>query len=96
MLVDQLAAGLDQLEHHTRCFCPGLLATLRRTPLCASDVPSPWSTVNTTRTLPACGGAKPQRQHENLKHFNGLNQELLDANLEASRFSGPCNLSLSS
>src|SRR5919108_3370445 len=28
------------------------------------------------------------RQHENLKHFNGLNQELLDANLEASRFSG--------
>jgi ATP-binding cassette subfamily B protein len=28
------------------------------------------------------------RQHENLRHFNGLNQELLDANLEASRFSG--------
>jgi ATP-binding cassette, subfamily B, multidrug efflux pump len=28
------------------------------------------------------------RQHENLKHFNGLNQEFLDANLEASRFSG--------
>src|SRR5919108_5752496 len=28
------------------------------------------------------------RQHENLKHFNGMNQELLDANLEASRFSG--------
>ncbi len=28
------------------------------------------------------------RQPENLKHFNGLNQELLDANLEASRFSG--------
>src|SRR2546425_5433009 len=28
------------------------------------------------------------RQHENLKYFNGLNQELLDANLEASRFSG--------
>jgi len=28
------------------------------------------------------------RQQENLKHFNGLNQELLDANLEASRFSG--------
>jgi ABC-type multidrug transport system fused ATPase/permease subunit len=28
------------------------------------------------------------RQQENLKHFNELNQELLDANLEASRFSG--------
>jgi ATP-binding cassette subfamily B protein len=28
------------------------------------------------------------RQHANLKHFNRLNQELLDANLEASRFSG--------
>ena len=28
------------------------------------------------------------RQHENLTHFNSLNQELLDANLEASRFSG--------
>src|SRR5262245_35990927 len=28
------------------------------------------------------------RQPENLKHFNGLNQEFLDANLEASRFSG--------
>ncbi len=28
------------------------------------------------------------RQHENLKHFTGLNQEFLDANLEASRFSG--------
>jgi ATP-binding cassette subfamily B protein len=28
------------------------------------------------------------RQQENLAHFNGLNQELLDANLEASRFSG--------
>src|SRR3989441_5155761 len=28
------------------------------------------------------------RQPENLQHFNGLNQELLDANLEASRFSG--------
>jgi ATP-binding cassette subfamily B protein len=28
------------------------------------------------------------RQQENLKHFNGLNQEFLDANLEASRFSG--------
>jgi len=28
------------------------------------------------------------RQQENLRHFNGLNQELLDANLEASRFSG--------
>jgi ATP-binding cassette subfamily B protein len=28
------------------------------------------------------------RQQENLKHFNGLNQELLHANLEASRFSG--------
>jgi ATP-binding cassette subfamily B multidrug efflux pump len=28
------------------------------------------------------------RQHENLKHFSGLNEEFLDANLEASRFSG--------
>jgi ATP-binding cassette, subfamily B, multidrug efflux pump len=28
------------------------------------------------------------RQPENLKHFSGLNQEFLDANLEASRFSG--------
>src|ERR671923_505321 len=28
------------------------------------------------------------RQQENLRHFNGLNQELLHANLEASRFSG--------
>jgi len=28
------------------------------------------------------------RQPENLKHFNSLNQEFLDANLEASRFSG--------
>jgi ABC-type multidrug transport system fused ATPase/permease subunit len=28
------------------------------------------------------------RQQENLKHFNGLNREFLDANLEASRFSG--------
>ena len=28
------------------------------------------------------------RQQENLRHFNELNQELLDANLEASRFSG--------
>jgi ATP-binding cassette subfamily B protein len=28
------------------------------------------------------------RQQENLKRFNGLNQEFLDANLEASRFSG--------
>ncbi len=28
------------------------------------------------------------RQQENLQHFNRLNQELLDANLEASRFSG--------
>jgi ATP-binding cassette, subfamily B, multidrug efflux pump len=28
------------------------------------------------------------RQRENLRHFNGLNQEFLDANLEASRFSG--------
>ncbi len=28
------------------------------------------------------------RQQENLKHFNGLNQEFLDANLEAARFSG--------
>src|SRR5215467_2546069 len=28
------------------------------------------------------------RQDENLKHFNKLNQELLDANLEASRYSG--------
>jgi ABC-type multidrug transport system fused ATPase/permease subunit len=28
------------------------------------------------------------RQRENLKHFNGLNQEFLDANLEAARFSG--------
>jgi ATP-binding cassette subfamily B multidrug efflux pump len=28
------------------------------------------------------------RQQENLKHFNGLNQEFLDANLEATRFSG--------
>jgi ATP-binding cassette subfamily B multidrug efflux pump len=28
------------------------------------------------------------RQQENLQHFNELNQELLDANLEASRFSG--------
>jgi ATP-binding cassette subfamily B protein len=28
------------------------------------------------------------RQDENLKHFDGLNQEFLDANLEASRFSG--------
>ena len=28
------------------------------------------------------------RQDDNLQHFNGLNQELLDANLEASRFSG--------
>jgi ATP-binding cassette subfamily B protein len=28
------------------------------------------------------------RQHANLAHFNSLNQELLDANLEASRFSG--------
>jgi ATP-binding cassette subfamily B multidrug efflux pump len=28
------------------------------------------------------------RQEENLRHFNGLNQEFLDANLEASRFSG--------
>jgi len=28
------------------------------------------------------------RQQENLKHFHGLNQEHLDANLEASRFSG--------
>ncbi len=28
------------------------------------------------------------RQRENLAHFNGLNQEFLDANLEASRFSG--------
>ena len=28
------------------------------------------------------------RQRENLKRFDGLNQELLDANLEASRFSG--------
>jgi len=26
------------------------------------------------------------RQHENLKHFSGLNEEFLDANLEASRF----------
>jgi ATP-binding cassette subfamily B protein len=28
------------------------------------------------------------RQDENLRHFNGLNQEFLDANLEASRYSG--------
>jgi ATP-binding cassette, subfamily B, multidrug efflux pump len=28
------------------------------------------------------------RQDENLKHFDALNRELLDANLEASRFSG--------
>ena len=28
------------------------------------------------------------RQEENLRHFNGLNQEHLDANLQASRFSG--------
>jgi ATP-binding cassette, subfamily B, multidrug efflux pump len=28
------------------------------------------------------------RQDENLKHFNTLNQEFLDANLEAARFSG--------
>jgi ATP-binding cassette subfamily B protein len=28
------------------------------------------------------------RQHANLEHFNELNRELLDANLEASRFSG--------
>jgi ATP-binding cassette, subfamily B, multidrug efflux pump len=28
------------------------------------------------------------RQHENLKHFSGLNREFLDANLEASRYSG--------
>jgi len=28
------------------------------------------------------------RQHENLRHFSGLNEEFLDANLEASRFSG--------
>jgi ATP-binding cassette subfamily B protein len=28
------------------------------------------------------------RQDENLKHFNALNQEFLDANLEASRYSG--------
>jgi ABC-type multidrug transport system fused ATPase/permease subunit len=28
------------------------------------------------------------RQQENLRHFRGLNQEYLDANLEASRFSG--------
>src|SRR5919108_129997 len=28
------------------------------------------------------------RQQENLKHFNGLNREFLDANLEATRFSG--------
>jgi ATP-binding cassette subfamily B protein len=28
------------------------------------------------------------RQQENLRHFNALNQEQLDANLEASRFSG--------
>jgi ABC-type multidrug transport system fused ATPase/permease subunit len=28
------------------------------------------------------------RQGENLKHFNGLNREFLDANLEAARFSG--------
>ncbi|MGH8067319.1 MAG: ABC transporter ATP-binding protein [Candidatus Entotheonellia bacterium] len=28
------------------------------------------------------------RQHENLKYFGGLNQEFLDANLEASRYSG--------
>jgi ATP-binding cassette subfamily B multidrug efflux pump len=28
------------------------------------------------------------RQRENLRHFDSLNQELLDANLEASRFSG--------
>jgi ATP-binding cassette, subfamily B, multidrug efflux pump len=28
------------------------------------------------------------RQQENLKHFNSLNQEFLDANLEAARFSG--------
>jgi ABC-type multidrug transport system fused ATPase/permease subunit len=28
------------------------------------------------------------RQQENLKHFNELNREFLDANLEASRFSG--------
>jgi len=28
------------------------------------------------------------RQQENLRHFNHLNQEFLDANLEASRFSG--------
>jgi ABC-type multidrug transport system fused ATPase/permease subunit len=28
------------------------------------------------------------RQHENLQHFSRLNQEFLDANLEASRFSG--------
>jgi ATP-binding cassette, subfamily B, multidrug efflux pump len=28
------------------------------------------------------------RQHENLQHFSTLNQEFLDANLEASRFSG--------
>jgi ATP-binding cassette subfamily B multidrug efflux pump len=28
------------------------------------------------------------RQPENLKHFSGLNHEFLDANLEASRFSG--------
>ena len=28
------------------------------------------------------------RQPENLRHFDSLNQELLDANLEASRFSG--------
>jgi ATP-binding cassette subfamily B protein len=28
------------------------------------------------------------RQQENFKHFNALNQEQLDANLEASRFSG--------
>ncbi|MBM3224268.1 MAG: ABC transporter ATP-binding protein, partial [Candidatus Tectomicrobia bacterium] len=28
------------------------------------------------------------RQQENLRHFTGLNQEMLDANLEASRYSG--------
>ena len=31
------------------------------------------------------------RQRENLRHFRELNQEHLDANLEASLFSGPCS-----
>jgi ATP-binding cassette subfamily B protein len=90
MLFTDLATGPGQLgDHPATLLRPGVLAALARQSF--MRIRRAIAMVNGEHNQNITGVRVVQslnRQQENLKHFNGLNQEFLDANLEATRFSG--------